>query len=221
MADPWLLLHQCKTRWRWLVPLLLACTLGMVGGWYYYWQVGQFRPGHADFVTVWLWPLVSDSPNAVLLWFVAALVYKLTGWRNKWLDAAAFITNIYIGVWTTYLFIAFPDVMGTYEWHRVAEGHANPVLFVTHMGMPLLSLVLIQDMRKDRWGWELLAVIAAAIGYIVIDYWGPHIHPAPFLHAYPELDAQLHAVSPWLMGGAVVAWLVVVRPRKAAVGLDR
>ncbi len=213
--DFWLRLHQCKAQWRWLVPLLFACVLGMVGGWYYYVQVGQFRPGHADYVTVWLWPLVSDSPNAVLLWFVAAIAYKVSGWRNKWLDASAFILNIYVGLWTTYIFIAFPEVMGTYDWARVLEGHANPVLFVTHMGMPLLALVLVRDMRKDVWDLRMLAVLAAAAGYIAIDYWGPHIHPAPFLHSYPELDAQLHAVSPWLMVVALGAWIAVVWPRRA------
>lgn len=216
--DLWATFHQCKTRWRWLVPILAACTLGMVGGWYYYWQVGQFRPGHPDFVSVWLWPLVSDSPNAVLLFFVAALVYKLTGWRNKWLDASAFILNLYVGVWTTYLFIAFPDVMGTYDWSRVLEGHANPVLFVTHMGMPLLSLVLVRDMLRDRWGWDMVAVVVATVGFITIDYWGPHIHPAPFLHGYPDYDGQLHSVSPWLMVLAVAAWLIVVWPRSDKPG---
>lgn len=213
-------LHRFKTDWRLLVPLLLVNVAGMAFGWYYYADVGQFDLGHltcgegatAACQPWWLWPLVADSPNAVALFFVAALAHKLTGWRSKWLDAAAFILNIYVGCWTTMLFLAYSDRMGTFDYGSVADGNANPILFLAHMGMPMQALVLLQDMRTDKWPVpHSLAVEALAALYIVVDYWGVvgawlpegNLHPAPFLH--PD-DRVLHLGSPILMAVAVVAW---------------
>lgn len=212
------LLHRFKTDWNLLVPLLALNLLGMAFGWYYYWDVGQFNPASTYYQQVWWWPVVADSPNAVLLFFVAALAYKLTGWRNRWLDASAFILNIYVGLWTTFLFLAYSDQMGTFAWETVSQGNANPVLFIAHMGMPLQAFVLFKDMRRDDWTWIARAlVVAAAAAYIFVDYWGPMLHPAPFLH--PD-DAVLHAGSPWLMVFAVACWLAVVlrRPRSKPTG---
>ena len=223
-------LHRFKTDWRLLAPLLLLNLAGMGFGWYYYHDVGQFDFADLDCSAAdeddpcqpwWLWPLVADSPNAVALFFVAALAYKLTGWRNKWLDAFAFTLNIYVGCWTTFLFLTYPDRMGTFDYALVAT-NANPVLFIAHMGMPLQSFVLLQDMRGDGWRKPAIAVVLASlVTYIVVDYWGavgdllPRgvLHPAPFLH--PD-DRPLHIGSPLLMVIAVLAWIAVVlwpRPR--------
>ena len=208
--DAWRLLHRAKTDWPLLAPILGICAVGMGFGWYYYWQVGQFDAASPRFVEYGWWPLVSDSPNAVLLWVVAVLAYRLGRWRHWGLDAAAFTLNLYVGLWTTTLFLSYPDDMGTFDWARVPDGHANPVLFVSHMGMPLLSLALVYDMRHDRvpwWGIVALPILLAA--FIWVDYWGPHLHPAPFLH---PADGRLHAFAPWLMVASVAAWLAVVLP---------
>ena len=205
-------LQRVKTDWRFLAPLLLANLAGMVFGWYYYADVGQFDLDHlwcGDGATEhcepwWTWPLVADSPNAVLLFFVAALAYKLTGWRSKWLDAFAITLNVYVGLWTTFLFLAAPERMGTFEWSTVAEGNANPVLFIAHMGMPLQAFVLMPDLRRDEWPAHEVAVAGLALAvYIFVDYWSPGFHPAPFLH--PD-DGVLHHGSPWLMVAAFAAW---------------
>jgi uncharacterized membrane protein YpjA len=212
----WSLLHRFKTDWRFLAPLLFLNLVGLVFGYYYYAQVGQFDFSHLscdaganEFCEPWwTWPLVADSPNAVLVFFVATLAYRLSGWRNKWLDAFAFTLNVYVGCWTTALFLSYPGRMGTFDYASVARGNANPVLFLAHMGMPLQSFVLAQDMRKDTWRVPQMAVVLAALAaYIYVDYWGPHLHPAPFLH--PD-DGLLHAFSPWLMVGAAIAWVAVV-----------
>ena len=217
-------LHRFKTDWRLLAPLLLANLAGMLFGWYYYVDVGQFdlaHPACGDGATEhcepwWIWPLVAASPNAVLLFFVAALAFRLRGWRNRWLDGAAFLANVYVGLWTTFLFATYPDRMGTYDWGSVAEGNANPVLFLAHMGMPLQAFVLAPDMLRDRWTWaQRLAVVLAAALYIAVDYWGPLLHPAPFLH--PD-DRMLHLGSPLLMAAAVGLWLALVRRRPAQQG---
>ena len=201
-------LHRFKTDWRLLAPLLLLNAAGMAFGWYYYWDVGQFDPASKHYEPVWTWPLVADSPNAVLLFFVAALAYRLTGWRSKWLDAFAFTLNVYVGLWTTFLFLAYSERMGTFDWAGVPHGNANPVLFLAHMGMPLQAFVLVHGMRGDKWaGVGAAAVVAVLAAYVAVDYWGPVLHPAPFLH--PE-DGVLHAGAPWLMVAAAVAWLAVL-----------
>lgn len=194
----------------------------MVFGWYYYAEVGQFVPSdlacaapHAFCQPWWTWPLVADSPNAVLLFFLAVLAYRLAGWRHKVLDAFAFTLNIYVGLWTTLLFLSYPAAMRTFEL-----GSTNNVLFVTHMGMPLQSLTLVWLMRRDRWGWGgATAVLAILAAFVAVDYWGPHLHPAPFLHnggsdAFLHLpgDQWLAVASPFLMLLAAVAWLAVARP---------
>ncbi len=222
-------LHRFKTDWRLLAPLMLLNVAGMAFGWYYYTDVGQFDLAHltcGDGATKscqpwWLWPLVSDSPNAVALFFVAAMSYKLTGWRSKWLDAAAFMLNVYVGLWTTFLFLAYSDTMGTFDYASVVadKPNANPILFIAHMGMPLQALVLVQDMKADKWPLaHSFAVEALAALFVAVDYWGvvgawlPNgvLHPAPFLH--PD-DRLLHFGSPILMFLAVVAWWFA-KPRR-------
>lgn len=217
--------HRCKVDARLLVMLAVADLAGIVGGWYYYAEVGQFDGAHllcgpgatADCTPWWSWPLVADSPNAVLLFFVAVLAYRLTGWRSKVLDALAFTLNIYVGLWTTALFVSYASTMGTYS------GSVNTVLFVTHMGMPLQSLVLVQDMRRDRWSpagaAALLAFLAA---FVVVDYWGPHWHPAQVVDTYRDDlvhwhgDALLRLESVALMAVAVAARFGLCRPLRKA-----
>ncbi len=201
-------LHQLKSL-TWLVlAILIVDAIAMGYGWFYYVQVGQFDPS-SPFWVHWLWwPLVSDSPNAVLLFFVALLAYRFFGWRNQWLDAFAFILNVYVGLWTSTLFLLYADQMGTWNW-----GSTNNILFFAHFGMPLQALLLVRDMRTDAWNWRTLGVVAAMLAtYIFVDYGWPGFHPAPFLH--PN-DAALHIASPILMVVAFGAFLAVNFTRRA------
>lgn len=217
-APFWSLLHRFKTDWLLMAPVLLAAALGMGYGWYFYLDVGQFDPSSPYFEPYWTWPLVSDSPNAVLVWVVAVLAYKIWNWRHWLLDALAFALNVYVGLWTTYLFLAYPDRMGTFDWASVPDGNANPILFVSHLGMPLLGLVLVPDLLDDPKPWPWLAGTLAFLALFVgVDYWGPHLHPAPFLH--PD-DGTLHAGAPWLMvvTGAALALVWFTARRRARTG---
>ncbi len=209
----WAWLHRFKTDWRILAPVLLVCAGGMAFGWYYYWQVGQFDTSSHRFVAYGWWPLVSDSPNAVALWVAAVLIHKI--WDKRWwlLDSLAFTLNLYVGLWTTFVFLRYPETMRTWDWAAVPD-NMNPVLFVSHMGMPLLSLVLVHDLRRDQpRGAMMAAVLAFLAAFLFVDYWGPHIHPAPFLHEFSHGDGSLHLWAPWLMVFTALAWLWVVWPR--------
>lgn len=217
-APFWSLLQRFKTDWWLLAPVLAVAALGMGYGWFFYWQVGQFDPGSPHFEPYWSWVLVSDSPNAVLVWVVAVLAHRLWGWRHWLLDALAFSLNLYVGLWTTYLFLAYAPEMGTFDYASVAAGNANPVLFLSHLGMPLLALALVPDLLDDARSLPWLAgTLAFLASFVAVDYWGPHLHPAPFLH--PD-DALLHAGAPWLMvaTGAALAgvwWNARRRARSA------
>jgi uncharacterized membrane protein YpjA len=214
----WALLHRFKTDWRFAAPLLVANAIGMGYGWYYYFEVGQFDLTSRYYTDWWWWPLVADSPNAVLLFFVSVLVFKLTGRRSRLFDSLALTLNLYVGLWTTYLFLSYPDVMGTFDW-----GSTNNILFFTHIGMPLQALVLVHDLLRDQFSPGTVAFVLAFLAfYIYVDYWGPHLHPAPFLHDRGG-DRLLHLGSPWLMVASAAAWLAVlfVPPKdRAAVAPD-
>jgi uncharacterized membrane protein YpjA len=193
------------TDGRLLVPLLVANALGMAFGWYYYHDVGQFDPGSPYFTHPGWWALVADSPNALAL-FVVAVLLRHAARRNRWFDAFALALNVYVGIWTTFLFLAYADRMATFE------GGTNTLLFVTHMGMPLQALLLAPSLRRDVWRpREVLLVLAALAAYVAIDYWGPHLHPAPFLHVGPG-DRLLHAVSPWLMVPPALLFVALAFP---------
>jgi uncharacterized membrane protein YpjA len=196
------LLERFRTDWRFTLALLIPNAAGIGYGYYYYWQVGQFDPASVHYQDWWLWPLVADSPNAVLLMSVS-LVLGLFGKRSRILDSLAFLLMVYVGLWTTLLFLAYPERMGTFDWASW-PGNANPLLFVSHMGMPLEAMVLVPWLRQQRFpiGW-VAGLVAFAVVFVVVDYWGPHLHPAPFLS--PD-DAVLHAGSPLLMLVAVAAW---------------
>lgn len=204
-------------RSRGLLGLLLVANVaGMVYGWGYYVAVGQFEPGNLHCTAPagphctpwWSWPLVADSPNAVFLFFVAVLVARLFGARHRLLDGTAFVLNVYVGLWTTMTFLAFPADMGTWRW-----GSTNNILFFTHLGMPLQALLLVPRMRGDLWSRRELALVATGLAaYLFVDYLGPVWHPAPWLH---PADLVLHIGSPLLMVAAFVAWRVLTHHQKA------
>ncbi len=218
------LAHRFKVDGRLLLVIALADVAGILGGWFYYAQVGQFDFSHAvcgagatlHCTPFWAWPLVADSPHAVLIIFVAILLYRLAGWRHRLLDALAFTINIYVGLWTTALFLSYSSTMGTFA------GGANTILFVTHMAMPLQSLVLAQDMRRDQWSPVGVAgVLTFLVLFVAVDYWGPHWHPAPFVDGSADDvlrwsgDALLKVEAAALMVISAVIWLVMCRPLRA------
>jgi uncharacterized membrane protein YpjA len=198
-----------------MVPNLV----GIGFGYYYYYAVGQFDPASPYFRSYGWWPFIADSPTAVVLMSACLLPYAFGRRRSKALDAVAFTAMVYVGLWTTFLFLAYPERMGTFDWASVPRGNANPILFVSHMGMPLEALLLVHDLRKDAWTWLAAGgVVGWNVLNLLLDYWGPHLHPAPFLHDASHLppavspsDALLHAGSPWLMAFTLAMWLWVVR----------
>lgn len=218
MQGPLAFFHRFKQKMAWVGAILFIDLVAMGFGWYYYWDVGQFDPSSSYYVAGYWWPLVADSPNAVLLFFIALVIYRRWGLRSHVLDSLAFVLNLYVGVWTTFLFVAYPDVMGTWEW-----GSTNNLLFFAHLGMPLQSLILARDLARSPMHWAgVTGLVAFFAAFVYVDYWGPHLHPAPFLDDRAGGADLLHTWSPWIMVGAATAWLALIgaahyRARKAYV----
>lgn len=217
----WEFFHRFKAGRSWALALMVPNLIGIVYGYYFYYSVGQFpNPAHPEYARAWYWwPFIPDSPNAVVLMSLALLPYAFFRKRSKLLDAVAFTAMVYVGLWTTFLFLAYPDRMGTFHWQAALAGtNPNPILFVSHMGMPLEALLLVRDLRRDAWTWWMAGgVLGWNVLNLLLDYWGPHLHPAPFLHEPGPLppdassaDALLHAGSPWLMAFTLAVWLAIV-----------
>ncbi len=207
-ASWWALCERVRSSklafWLLFVPNLI----GIVFGYYYYWEVGQFDPSSPYFRAYGWWPFIPDSPNAVLLCVIALAAWTFWGKRSRLFDGIAFTAMLYVGLWTTFLFLAYPENLGTWHW-----GQTNNLLFFSHMGMPLEALLFVPALRRDITPFVIAAtVVAWNVLNVGLDYWGPHLHPAPFLHATG--DAMLHAVSPWIMVGTLVAYVACVARRK-------
>ncbi len=210
----WALVERMRASKPLFWLMLLPNLAGIVGGYYYYWDVGQFtnpaRPEYAR-ALAW-WPFIPDSPNAVLLCVIALAAFTFWGKRSRLFDGIAFTAMLYVGVWTTFLFLAYPEQLGTFHW-----GGTNNLLFVSHMGMPLEALLLVPALRKDK---TPLWVGGAVVGWNLLNLWldyGPvHLHPAPFLHDQANLppmtsasDALLHTGSLWIMAAVCGGYLWV------------
>jgi uncharacterized membrane protein YpjA len=217
----WRLAQRFKEDRRLALLLMLPNAAGVLGGYYYYVQAGQFDPASPYFRAYGWWPFISDSPNAVLLASIAILLYAFR--RRRWplLDHFAFLGMVFVGLWTTMMFLLYPERTGSLSW-----GSTNNVLFVSHMGMPLQALVFVPDLRRDGGTWGLAALVAAWMAFNTwLDYWGPHLHPGAFLHSPGPLppetspyDAALHTWSPLLMAAVLLGWLAVVAPGLRARG---
>lgn len=223
------LLQTCKSDRRIALGLMVPNLLGIVYGYYFYYDVGQFpHPNSlvAAYARPWYWwPFIPDSPNAVVLLSASLLLYAFAGKRSRILDNLAFTAMVYVGLWTTFLFLAYAREMHTFDFAQALQGgNANPILFISHMGMPLEALILLPDLRRDRTSWALVGGVTLwNLGNLWLDYAGPHLHPAPFLHSTSTCagpippqpspcDAVLHAGSPLLLLVVTAVWLAFVAP---------
>jgi uncharacterized membrane protein YpjA len=220
----WALCDRVRSSKLAYALLLVPNLVGIGFGYYYYWDVGQFDPSSAYFRSYGWWPFIPDSPNAVLLCLVALTASVFWGRRSRLLDGLAFTAMLYVGLWTTMLFLSYPDQLQTWQW-----GGTNNRLFFSHMGMPLEALLFVPALRRDTTPWLLAGgLVAWNLLNLWLDYGPAHLHPAPFLHdpghlppATSTQDAFLHAASPWLMAFTLVAYLAFAlrgRLRRRALG---
>ncbi len=203
----WVFMASLRERHWAFWTLTLANLAGIIGGYYFYWDVGQFDSSSRFYQDWWLWPFVSDSPNAVVLMQISLTMWYVGRKRSRILDSFAFIHMVFVGLWTTYIFMSYPDSFGTYEF-----GSTNNILFVTHMGMPLEALILVGPLSKDRFGW---GVAVGFVGWAALNLWldyGPMgLRPAPGV----AVADSFWLGSAGLFALTLAAWLLVARPMRS------
>lgn len=146
-------------------PLILMNAWGVWYGWTDYYDV-QFSQTHPL-----LWPLVSDSPNAVLLF---AVVLFLNQFQLRWafLDLLAWAANIKIGLWSVFVLLYY------YEGFFSVDPGLRWFLFWLHVGMVGQSLLLVHALRARPPGYVSFALVGL---WLLVGDWvdyGPlRIHP--------------------------------------------
>ena len=156
-----------------MIAVLLVNLGGIVYGFYYY--LPQFAQ-----TPVWLWPLVPDSPFAVLLMSIALLLVLLDR-SEPWVNLLGAGAMVKVGVWTAVILAWFPehfqfsyipgglDCTGTGLTFRCAD--LNTWLFYLHLGMAAEALLVI-DLLPRRWP-PVLAVGGAMLAADILDYAWP------------------------------------------------
>jgi uncharacterized membrane protein YpjA len=137
----------------WLAwPLVVLSTPALYWGWTVYYGA-QFAA-----TPEYLWPFVSDSPNAVLVFLASVAFYQL-GRRWATLDLLAWVLNVKVGVWSVVILLYWYDEFFS---HDATE---RWFLFVLHVGMVAWAFVHHRDLRRrPPWG-----VVAAVFGLTLLD----------------------------------------------------
>lgn len=152
-----------------LLAVQAANAVGIAYGFYYY--TPQFEATPA-----WLWPLVPDSPFAVLL-MALALGFLMVGSSKPWLNLLGAGAMVKVGIWTAVVLAWFPAHFG-FSWLPQACptgllgcGNLNTVLFYLHLGMALEALIVIDRLPKGPVPY--LAVGGAFVLHDAVDYLWP------------------------------------------------
>ncbi len=115
--------------------LLLSCIIGTLFGFYYY--LGQF-----EITPVYLWFFVPDSPFFTFM-YVLVLFFYSSGLRSDTLDAFTFIGLAKVGIWT--LFVLLLD----YDYYFSPQTwDFRFVIVLLHIGMILVAITLLKEMKK-------------------------------------------------------------------------
>lgn len=166
-------LARALRRPRWLLAVQAANLVGILYGFYYY--TPQFAATPA-----WLWPLVPDSPFAVLL-MALALGAILAGRGRRWLNLLGAGAMVKVGVWTGIVLVAYADHFGFSllpdlgcAGGILGCGNLNTALFYLHLGMALEALVVVDRLPTEPAPY--LAVGGAFVLADAVDYLWPVDH---------------------------------------------
>jgi uncharacterized membrane protein YpjA len=158
---------------RLLIGVVLVNLVGIAYGFVYYVPQFALTPGL-------LWPLVPDSPMAVLLMTVG-LAFVIAGRWRPWVNLLGAAAMVKVGLWTAFVLLAFPEHFGFSllldlgcETGLLGCGNLNTVLFYSHLGMALEALVVADLLPREPGGF--LAVGGLLVGHDILDYAWPADH---------------------------------------------
>ena len=204
----------------WAAAIALVNLVGIAYGFYYYGDQFTITPA-------WLWGFVPDSPLAVLWAELALLAYWLVPAARRgrwlWLDALAFVGNVQVGLWTTYVLVAYEPAFHTLDFLQ-GEGpmDLNTILWVGHLGMAALGLIFVKGIRDATPAARWTAIGVAAASYVandILDYFGPDFvgrgcGMRPFtVPCNAAQETTLTIVTFALTAGSVLALIWLTRPK--------
>ncbi len=195
----------------------LACAFAFVfgtAGWY-----GRFF-GEVQ-APLWAYPFIPDCPLAALLFGAAVLLMHL-GRRSNLLNQLAAVFCVKYGVWTMTFWALYWAITGDVELSSLFSG---PVMFVTHLGLTIMGLLLLQYVQPSVRDSAL--VLAWFVLSDLVDYapiaagrlggYG-YYPPLPWINGDPTalVPAMMinAVVMTWLVGGGLLLRAAVWRAAK-------
>jgi len=195
----------------------LACAFAFVfgtAGWY-----GRFF-GEVQ-APLWAYPFIPDCPLAALLFGVAVLLMHL-GRRSNLLNQLAAVFCVKYGVWTMTFWALYWAITGDVELSSLFSG---PVMFVTHLGLTIMGLLLLQYVQPSVRDSAL--VLAWFVLSDLVDYapiaagrlggYG-YYPPLPWINGDPAALVPAMMVNAvmmtWLVGGGLLLRAAVWRAAK-------
>lgn len=123
--------------------VLVSCIIGTLFGFYYY--LGQF-----EITPFYLWFFVPDSPFFTFMYVIILLFYSL-GMRSNTFDAFTFIGLNKVGIWTLFV------LLWNYNYYFSPDTRDfRFVILLLHVGMILVALTLLKEMKKLKLGGYFL-----------------------------------------------------------------
>lgn len=129
-----------KTDTRARSIVLISCIIGTLFGFYYY--QGQF-----EITPLYLWFFVPDSPFFTFMYVIILTLYFM-GYRSNPFDVFTFIGLTKVGLWTIFVLFLNSDYYFSPETREYRF-----VILLLHIGMILVGLTLLNDMRKLSLSW--------------------------------------------------------------------
>lgn len=143
-----------EPRARFIV--LVSCIIGTLFGFYYY--LGQF-----EITPVYLWFFVPDSPFFTFMYVIILLFYSF-GMRSNAFDVFAFIGLNKVGIWTIFVLLWNHDY-----YFSLQTRDFRFVILLLHVGMILVALTLLKEMKKLN-KWEYLLIFGFFVVSDFFDY---------------------------------------------------
>jgi len=195
----------------------VACAFAFVfgtAGWY-----GRFFDEVQ--APLWAYPFIPDCPLAALLFGVAVLLMHL-GRRSNLLNQLAAVFCVKYGVWTMTFWALYWAITGDVELSSLFSG---PVMFVTHFGLTIMGLLLLQYVQPHVRDSAL--VLAWFVLSDLVDYapiaagrlggYG-YYPPLPWINGDPTALVPAMMVNAvmmtWLVGGGLLVRAAVWRAAK-------
>ncbi len=155
--------------------VLVSCIIGTLFGFYYY--LGQF-----EITPLYLWFFVPDSPFFTFMYVIILLFYS-SGMRSNTFDVFTFIGLNKVGIWT--IFVLFWN----YNYYFSPDTRDfRFVILLLHVGMILVALTLLKEMRKLKLRGYLLI-----FGFFVVSDFFDY-----FIGTHPIIPEQSINVVMWV-----------------------